>query len=152
MFVFLLLSSVLLWFWILNVSPLRIFQLNLVLSMWSEFIVTFSHVHSRYFECIHFLCYALLCPRGLFPFCILNSSPLFLYTSPYIPQRRENIHYLPLWIWWFHLTLLFGDRVSWIPGWLWTHYIAEEDLELLFLLHHPSAGFLNTCFHAGIWW
>lgn len=27
-------------------------------------------------------------------------------------------------------SFLFRERVSCIPGWLWTHYVAKDDLEL----------------------
>lgn len=42
---------------------------------------------------------------------------------------------------WFHLgqillVLLFWDVASWIPGWPWTHYVAEDDL----LISDPPAS------------
>lgn len=38
----------------------------------------------------------------------------------------------------FAFDSFFKDRISWTPDWSWTHYVAEEDLELLIFLPYLS--------------
>lgn len=38
----------------------------------------------------------------------------------------------------FAFDSFFKDRISWTPDWSWTHYVAEDDLELLISLPYLS--------------